>query len=432
MTMTHDNDKHEKLFYTFFHAGKIISGDEETVPSFPPLSQVGGKALSLIQATSLGFPVPRGFVLTVKYFEPWMKALMQQPAWTSFADQVERNDVTKEVCDAVKEACRRLFCDSSNTDRTMTVALQEAIDEVFDTITTEKSSQDALLVAVRSSSPEEDLTGSSFAGGYETTLGVPLLDDQKRQQALVESFVSMFDYRVVQYKLKMQQSASKNDVTYAVLHPRIAVVVQEQLRSSTSGVAFSMNPSNNCYDEITITANYGLGESVVSGIVTPDVYVVLNNNPEDEEINSDRFRIVDRKIGSKKESIWLASTNNEQGCKRWGTLQKSNSASTEPSLTDAQVLQVAELVAQVEQSYKKLQQSSLCPVDLEWAYQDEELYLLQARPVTTHIPLFPEMLTPRGSGKRNLYLDVIVMTQGFSEPFSVLGLDIWKTFLGLV
>jgi rifampicin phosphotransferase len=75
-------------------------------------------------------------------------------------------------------------------------------------------------------------------------------------------------------------------------------------------------------------------------------------------------------------------------------------------------LEVADLLARVEDF-----RNDGVPVDIEWAYQGDELFLFQARPVTAYIPLFPEMITPRGE-RKNLYLDIIVMSEGFSEPFS--------------
>jgi pyruvate,water dikinase len=268
----------------------------------------------------------------------------------------------------------------------------------------------------------------------------------------------------MQQKKQQQQQSSLKDL---LLHPRIAVIVQEQLFSAVSGVAFSINPSNNCYDEIMISPNFGLGESVVSGTVTPDVYVVENKGIRNKKTDGDdgfvdddkNFAILEKRIGDKRESTWLFSqqhdqmsntekSNSEVGTSLSGTKQSINQDPTRQALSDEQILQVASLVAQVETAYQHVNPSvfSSCkryssyallppqPVDIEWAYDERDgtLYLLQARPVTSYIPLFPEMLTPRGAKKKNLYLDVIVMTQGFSEPLSVLGLDIWKYMLGLV
>ena len=129
--------------------------------------------------------------------------------------------------------------------------------------------------------------------------------------AVITSFVSMFDYRVVQYKIQQQQQQLQQqdyqDLTTTVedtvdftslLDPKITIVVQEQIDAVSSGVAFSFNPSNNCYDEIMITANFGLGETVVAGTVTPDVYIVEHNGKQPQ--HQQPFQILEKTIGSKQ------------------------------------------------------------------------------------------------------------------------------------
>jgi pyruvate,water dikinase len=419
-----------------FYSFRSVVGEEfpEAVSASlrrAPLSEVGGKGLSLIQSANRRFPVPKGFVLPVNFFEPWVEACLDErknKAWKVFAQKAraiqygwQESNVTisKEDCDVLKKECRKR-CSFTKTQEEL---LQKAIAGTFG----DDNSNGTVVVAVRSSSPEEDLAGTSFAGGYETTLGVSLdttsgtKKNQGFTEALMTCFLSMLDYRIVQYKLQQQQKNKGKDAAPVmdILKPRIAVVVQEQIDSQTSGVAFSINPQNNCYDEIVITANYGLGESVVSGIVTPDVYTVEHRSPNE-------FIVLDQKIGSKQETIWL-DTKQEGDV---GTVQKSSQEpSQEAALSEAQILEIARMVAKVE-ACSKDSPLSVSPVDVEWAFHDGTLYLLQARPVTSYIPLFPEMITPRGAAKKNLYLDLMVMTQGFCESFSTLGLDIWNVVLG--
>ena len=448
--MTNDEIKEygNMLYYPFFPNQDTKDAASQILPS---LSQVGGKGLSLIQSSKNGFPVPKGFVLSVEFFQPWIDLCMdatKSKTWKIFAEKAkivqQRKDSSQKERDTTisKEDCDRLM---TECEQKLTVgkngiyftpyqekALKEAIQGVFGS----DKSGDGAIVAVRSSSPEEDLVGTSFAGGYETTLGVPLDTSGNNNfafvKALLISFLSMLDYRVVQYKLQQQQkvqakneSNSSSDIIMDVLKPKIAVVVQEQIDSQTSGVAFSINPHNNCYDEILITANFGLGESVVSGIVTPDVYTVERRG-SNHDLEEEGFLILDKKIGGKQEVIWL---DKEKG-PEIGTVQESNqNPSKEAALSEAQILELARMVANVEDVYFR-KASSFCPIDIEWAYHDGKLWLLQARPVTSYVPLFPEMITPRGATKKNVYLDVIVMTQGFSEPFSILGMDIWNIMVG--
>lgn len=336
----------------------------------PPIDRVGGKALSLIEATRAGFPVPDGIVLDVDFFRDWLGEIERGEAWAVFLGAPD--DELRLRCDAVKTSCREL-------------RLAENLREALESAVRELSAEG--LFAVRSSSPEEDLEGSSFAGGYETTLGVTRAG---LEEAIRHSFVSVFDERVVRYKRQRGVRADQ---------PRIAVIVQRQLASDASGVAFSLNPLNNCYDEAVINGNFGLGESVVSGLVTPDTFIVEKT----------RHEILERRIVDKSHVVRLNTLG--------GTVEGVNEDARSASLSDPEALAVAELTARAETHYGR-------PVDIEWALEDETLYLLQSRPVTTHLPLPEEMVTRPGEHK-NLYLDVIVLSQGFSDSLSVLGGEYW-------
>ena len=182
--------------------------------------------------------------------------------------------------------------------------------------------------------------------------------------------------------------------------------MQEQIPSEVSGVAFSLNPQNNCYDEAVINANFGLGETVVNGHVTPDTYVV-------EKV---RGEILERSVAAKSHAAWLVNGG--------GTEERDNAEPEAPSLTDEQALAVAQLAADAEAHYG-------APMDIEWAIHDHTLYLLQSRPITAYVPLPAEMITEPGAQK-NPYLDLIVLTQGFGDCLSVLGAKLWGRMLVLL
>ena len=378
---------HEQHHYVF----PTCSAEQLSHPSPPTLKTIGGKALSLFE-TSATFPVPPGVVLTVAFFQPWLDQIHQSNEWKAFvAAADDSNGVAKDHCDAVKAKCHAIL----SLDESQKKRLETAIKETFGPEA--NSSKNLGIVAVRSSSPEEDLVGLSFAGGYETSLGVTAAN---LQGAIIESFASLFDHRIYLYKTQHGMS---------VENPRIAIIIQRQIASDSAGVGFSINPNNNCYDEIAISANFGLGESVVGGVITPDTYIV-------DRFDSKTPKITSKKVAEKSSAIWLDTSTG-------GTSEKANQDPSAQALTDEQILEVAELVSKVEDA-----RGDGSPVDTEWAFSDGKLYLLQARPVTAYIPLFPEMITERGAEKK-LYLDVIVMTQGFSDPLSTLGLDLWSTIL---
>lgn len=342
----------------------------ETAPS---LAEVGGKGLSLIRMSQAGFAVPAGFVLTAVFFQPWFEQLHQSGLWTAVLNSAPYERQT--TCEAAKIAALRYEYSPQQQD-VLAAAGQTLVQAGVS------------LFAVRSSSPEEDLEGASFAGGYETSLGVT---PDCLEAAVRHSFVSCLDERIFVYK---------QEHGFDVTRPRIAVVVQQQIAADTAGVAFSLNPLNNCYDEVVINANFGLGESVVSGAVTPDTFVV------------DRVQqtILSREIGRKETAVYLQ----DQG----GTMEKTGDGAQRPSLTDDQAVEIAQLTGEVEAVYGK-------PIDIEWAYADETLYLLQARPITAYYPLPEVMITPPGA-RKILYADKTLLKQGINEPLSVMGTDLLK------
>ena len=333
----------------------------------PGVSQVGGKAKSLIKSRLAGFNVPDGFVLSVQFFKEWTDQVKSTGLWQKFLQEKNR-----ETCDALLEFAGRL-CFTSE---------QAAVLKIF----AEKMPQNELF-AVRSSSPQEDLTLTSFAGQYQTFLGVALPELEKK---ITDAYSSMFDFRVVEYK--QQNNLPVDD-------PGIAVIVQQQIKSEISGISFSLNPENNAFDEVLINAGFGLGETIVSGQITPDSYIV------DKLTN----KILSKKITHKDFALHIKNGG--------GTMEEKNPDPEMQVLSDADILRVTALAAGCEKHYGK-------PMDIEWALEKGELFLLQARPITTYNPLFPELITKPGEPKK-LYLDLILLTQGFSEPLSVLGLDIW-------
>ena len=347
------------------------------VVSFPgteqtTLAEVGGKGLSLIRMTAAGLNVPRGAVLTTSFFEPWFHELRASAQWTALA--ASSRDEWGAFTEELKELCSAL----SLTDRQ-----EAALEQLRKSLA--GLGHDALF-AVRSSSPDEDLAAASFAGGYETRLGVR---PQELDAAVRHCFASSLDERVLVYK---------QEHGFDVLSPQIAVVVQQQIDSDVAGVGFSLNPLTNDYDEAVIDANWGLGESVVAGQASPDHFVV----------DKVERGVLEQKLGAKQVSVWL----NADG----GTVERQNHRSAETTLREAQVGELTAMLCRIEELYEQ-------PVDIEWAYADGELYVLQARPITAYVPLPPEMVTKPGE-RRRLYLDS-ALSDGLTinGPISPMGLD---------
>jgi phosphohistidine swiveling domain-containing protein len=335
--------------------------------ALPESDQVGGKGLSLIKMAQAGLPVPGGFVLTVSFFQPWVQALTETPAWASFVD---RSCTALEGSVAALKAAAQTLSWTTSQQK----ALRGALAQIESPATG--------LFAVRSSSPEEDLEGASFAGIYETVLGV---EPDRLEEAVRRVFISSLSARAVLYK--QQHGLDAHQV-------RIAAIVQEQIASDVAGVGFSINPLNNCYDEVVIHANWGLGESVVSGMVQPDQFVV-------ETVSR---QIAQKTRGKKESAVWLSPDG--------GTEAKADDRRDRFVLTDDQILTLTDLIRRVEALFA-------IAVDVEWAFFEGRPYLLQARPITTYIPLPDELLTPPGQPRR-LYLDLTLVEQGIQQPVTTM------------
>ncbi len=204
--------------------------------------------------------------------------------------------------------------------------------------------------AICSSATAEDLKDSSFAGMYETYLGVKL---SEIQPYLRKAFSASYAYRVLKYKIDHNLPIEDN---------KLGLIIQEQLASEISGVAFSLNPLNNAYDQVVVNAAFGLGEAIVSGLVTPYTYI----------FDTIKQSIISEKINPKQ--IKLVLSHN-------GVQEEANSEPLARALTKKQLVEVIDLVKACEEYYGY-------PVDIEWAIYDNQLYLLQARVITTYFPLF--------------------------------------------
>ena len=339
------------------------------------LDDVGGKGLALIQLAAQGQAVPPGVVLTSHFFAPWIVQVVASDAWRALLSAPEQ--ARAALCATLKEhaaglALSDLQCQSMAALRSLLA--QQGGSGLF---------------AVRSSSPQEDLHGASFAGGYDTCLGV---GPDGLLGAVRSCFVSLFDERVVAYKVAR---------AIALDAPSMAVVVQRQIASEVAGVAFSLNPLNNDYDEAVIDANWGLGDTVVAGEVTPDHWV----------LDKLAGTTLEQCIGAKQLSRWVRPEG--------GLTDRADARRTQPCLSADQLKRLLDVLLSVEAAFGH-------PVDIEWAIAADTIYLLQARPVTTFVPL-PAQLTTAPGQRRRLYMDT-ALSSGLTinAPISPMGLDVFR------
>jgi phosphoenolpyruvate synthase/pyruvate phosphate dikinase len=203
-------------------------------------------------------------------------------------------------------------------------------------------------VAVRSSALDEDGELASFAGQHETELN--LVGADAVLGAIARCWASGRNERALAYR--KQQGLDTEEV-------RLAVLVQQLVTADTSAVVFSANPISGNRDEVVVTASWGLGESVVSGTVTPDTWVVRKAD----------LAVKEERIGA-KEQMTVAVTGGTREVTVPRLLRER------ASLSMAQVAELAQLAVELEEKVSQ-------PVDIETAYAREELFLLQCRPITT-------------------------------------------------
>jgi phosphohistidine swiveling domain-containing protein len=260
-----------------------------------------------------------------------------------------------------------------------TAAYDAGIDKIRDEVVEAYRRLGGGPVAVRSSATAEDLPFASFAGQQDTYLNV--VGEDEVVDAVQRCWASLWTDRAVAYR-------ATNEIDDSAV--KIAVVVQRMVQSEVAGVMFTANPVTGRRHEHVIDASHGLGEAVVSGAVNPDHFVVRDRE------------ITERHLGDKRFAIRSLPG---------GGTERVDQSTSDPALTDAQILALADLGERVERHYGS-------PQDTEWAIDaDGTLWLTQARPITTLYPL-PEKETtdPR------IYFSFNV-AQGVLRPFTPAGLS---------
>lgn len=344
------------------------------------LEQVGGKGANLAVMARAGFPVPPAFLSTTAAYNAFVETNGLATTIIDLVGSIPQDDPV--ALDTVSAKIRTLFEAGIMPDQ-VAQEIRTAYCALPD------SSAQTLPVAVRSSATAEDLPGLSFAGQQDTYLNIvgvdALLDAVKR------CWGSLWTARAIGYRAR--NNIAPNDVA-------LAVVVQTMIPSEVSGILFTANPLTGRRNEIVIDASYGLGEAIVSGQVEPDHYVV---NPQ-------TWQITERKLGAKALAILPRAGG--------GTDQVTEHGANRQALSDKQILELSHLCEQVAAHFGS-------PQDIEWAWANNTLWLVQSRPITSLYPLPVRNDHPEGL---RVYFNVNSI-QGLTDPFTPLGRDALKTFM---
>ncbi|PEE33787.1 phosphoenolpyruvate synthase [Bacillus cereus] len=317
------------------------------------LSLVGGKGLNLGELSSVqGIQVPEGFCVTTVGYEKAieqnedLQTLLQQLTKLKMEERAQIGEISKKIREVI-----------------MAVEIPSDVVEAVTHYLSRFGNEHAY--AVRSSATAEDLPYASFAGQQDTYLNI--IGEEAILQHVRKCWASLFTERAVTYR--MQNGFEHNQVS-------ICVVIQKMVFPEASGILFTADPITSNRKVLSIDASFGLGEALVSGLVSADNYKVK----EDE--------IVEKVIATKKLAIY--------GRKEGGTERKKIAPNKQKvqTLTEQQILQLARIGRQIEAYFG-------CPQDIEWCLVDDTIYIVQSRPITTLYPI-PEV----NDGENHVYISV--------------------------
>lgn len=309
---------------------------------------VGGKGANLGEMTNFGLDVPPGFCVTSKGYDAFIDYAGLDEKVRFLMQDLDVDDV--DMLTAASNDIRRNI-EQGEIDPKLEEEIVLAYKEFSRSIEV-KDPQ----VAVRSSATAEDLPDASFAGQQDTYLHIA--GEEELIQHVRKCWASLWTPRAIYYREKQQ---------YNHFDVSLAVVVQKMVNSEKSGVMFTANPITSSTDEMMINASYGLGEAVVSGIVTPDEYTIRKSDKS----------VLEKVVADKKKMV----VQNDSGI---GTHEASvedvlgAGAVKEECLTPEELNTLIEAGLKIESLYGSVQ-------DIEWGMDRDTkgLYILQSRPITT-------------------------------------------------
>lgn len=308
----------------------------DVIPDEELALSAGGKGASLCRMYRAGLNVPEGFIVRAETFTKFMTGTGLRDKILSMIEEIDFQK-TSELIDKSKEI-RDLIVETEMPED-IASELKEYYAEFHNG-----------PVAVRSSGTAEDLDDASFAGQQETFLFV--IGEEDLIRFVKECWASLYNDRAIFYR--REKGFKESDVS-------IAVVVQKMVNADKAGVLFTVNPVTKNPDEIMLEAAWGLGEAVVSGMVTPDNLWI---NKKTGEVTTEYI--------SEKETMVIRASE-RGGSKEVEVPEELREA---PVLTKEERLALIDVANKIEAFYGK-------PEDVEWAIENGRLYMLQSRPITT-------------------------------------------------
>jgi pyruvate,water dikinase len=315
---------------------------------------VGGKAANLGEMIKINIPVPPGFVVTTNAFDTFIKENKLEEKIDTLLeglnvdDQKELKNVSSQIQNLILNAEMPEKMQNEIIDEYEELSVGKEVKKLGGYPLELIKAGREVLVAVRSSATAEDLETASFAGQMRTFLNIK----GKRQLLLSikKCWASLYTPRAIFYRKH-----------HRIGKTSIGVIVQKMIDAEKSGVTFTADPLTNDKTKVVIEASFGLGESIVSGLVIPDRYIV------DKETGN----IIEVKVSKK---LWIKKLD-----KSTGETVKTRMPSEmveKRVLGDSEIKKLFEFAIKLEQHYNR-------PQDIEWCEERGRLYIVQTRAITT-------------------------------------------------
>ena len=305
------------------------------------LPLVGGKGANLGEMLRAGIPVPGGFIVTAAAYGRFIEQTGLQPKIEAVLKGLNVHD--SDALQQVSRDIEKLIIDTP------------VPGDIAAEIKSRYREMGEPPVAVRSSATAEDLPEASFAGQQSTFLNV--LGGERVVQAVKECWASLFEARAIFYRVENG---------FEHMKVKIAVPVQKMVQSEFSGVMFTVEPVTSDRTKITVEAIVGLGEGLVSGELSPDMYIV----------DKATMKIVEKNLAQQDTQLARTTVGGGKGIADISWQDVPANLRNAQKLTDAEIIKVAEIGRKIEQHYS-------FPQDIEWAKEGNDIYIVQTRPVTT-------------------------------------------------
>jgi pyruvate,water dikinase len=303
------------------------------------LNEAGGKGANLGEMAFAGFPIPPGFVTTSgAYFKHLDANNLREPIGEILKDlDVDDSEALNEASAKIKKLI---------TEGKIPQDIENDIINNYKKLN-ERAGREC-FVAVRSSATAEDLPTASFAGQQSTYLNIK--GDENVVKSVKDCWASLFEPRAIYYRVQNK---------FEHMKVGLAAVVQMMIQSEKAGVIFSVDPLYQDPNVMSIEGGYGLGETVVSGQITPDTY----------RIDKENMEIMDKRI-SKQTWMLVKIKGENQHVDIKADMQETQ------KMSDNEILDLAKIAKKIEEHYN-------FPQDLEFAVEKGNLYIVQSRPITT-------------------------------------------------